>query len=298
MNKPTVSIGLPVYNGEKYLATALQSILSQDFEDFELIISDNASQDSTAAICRRFFESDDRVKYSRVEVNRGAAPNYQRVFQLAKGKYFKWAAHDDVCLPGFLKGCVEAIEQAPGAVVLVYPRAQIIDAEGKVTRVDDECLQSDDPRPYRRALRVFRNVDLAWPLFGLIRSDVLRTTRLIERFIGSDYVLLAELAMRGQLLEIPQVLFQRRVYPGMSNVVHKTRSEWLGWMDSSQAGVRSPLPSFVRIGWECAKSAKRVPLTRMEKALCCLAVPLAWYLRNLHDLGGRYKRKLMTTIGI
>ena len=72
MNKPTVSIGLPVYNGEKYLATALDSIVRQDFEDFELIISDNASQDTTAAICKQFSESDSRVKYSRVEVNRGA----------------------------------------------------------------------------------------------------------------------------------------------------------------------------------------------------------------------------------
>jgi glycosyltransferase involved in cell wall biosynthesis len=298
MNKPTVSIGLPVYNGEKYLATALHSIVGQDFEDFELIISDNASQDSTAAICKQFSESDKRVKYSRVEVNRGAAPNYQRAFQLANGKYFKWAAHDDVCLPGFLKRCVETIEAAPDAVVLVYPRAQIIDAEGKVIRVDDESLQSDDPRPYRRASHVIRNVDLAWPLFGLIRSDVLEKTRLIERFIGSDYVLLAELAMRGHLQEIPEVLFQRRVHAGMSNLVHQTESEWLAWMDSSQPNVASPLPSFVQVGWECAKSANRLPLPSMEKILCCLTIPSVWYLRNLHNLGGRYKRKLMTAIGI
>src|SRR5213083_553738 len=110
MTTPKISIGLPVYNGEKYLAVALKSILSQDYEDFELIISDNASQDRTADICRELSGGDKRVRYSRVEVNRGAAPNYQRVFQLANGKYFKWAAHDDVCLPGFLKGCVEAID--------------------------------------------------------------------------------------------------------------------------------------------------------------------------------------------
>jgi glycosyltransferase involved in cell wall biosynthesis len=298
MNKPTVSIGLPVYNGEKYLAVALNSIISQDFEDFELIISDNASTDSTPAICRQFSESDSRVKYSRVEVNRGAAPNYQRVFQLADGKYFKWAAHDDACLPGFLKSCVEAIEQAPASVVLVYPRAQIIDAEGKVARVDDECLQSNDPRPYRRALHVIRNVNLAWPLFGLIRSDALRKTRLIDRFIGSDYVLLVELALLGQLWEIPEVLFQRRVHPGMSNLVHQTRSQWLAWMDPSQANAGSLIPPHVLIGWECAKSANRLPLTRMEKVLCCLTVPSIWYIRHLHNLGGRYKRKLMRTIGI
>jgi glycosyltransferase involved in cell wall biosynthesis len=298
MNNPKVSIGLPVYNGENYLAVALESILSQDYEDFELIISDNASQDRTAAICKKFSESDSRVKYSRLEVNQGAAPNYQRVFQLASGKYFKWAAHDDACLPGFLKGCVETLEQAPASVVLVYPRTQIIDAEGLVTRVDDECLASSDPRPHRRASHVIRNVDLAWPLFGLIRSDVLRKTRLIDRFIGSDYVLLAELAMLGQLLEIPEVLFQRRVHPGMSNLVHQTRSQWLAWMDSSQARFRSLLPPHVQLGWECAKSATRLPLTSMEKVLCCLTVPSAWYLRNLHNIGGRYKRKVRQALGI
>jgi glycosyltransferase involved in cell wall biosynthesis len=298
MNKPTVSIGLPVYNGEKYLATALHSIVSQDFEDFELIISDNASQDNTAAICREFSESDRRVKYSRVEVNRGAAPNYRRVFQLAEGAYFKWAAHDDACLPGFLKHCVDAIERAPASVVLVYPRAQIIDAEGKVTRVDHESLQSRDSKPYRRAAHVVRNVSLAWPLFGVIRADALRKTRLIDSFIGSDYVLLAELAMIGQLWEIPEVLFQRRVYPGMSNVVHQTRAQWAAWMDSSQSANSSPLPDFVQIGWQCAKSACRLPLTITEKALCCLIVPTAWYLRNLRDLGGRYKSKLLRATGV
>ncbi len=297
MNRWSASAFL-VYNGEKYLTAALESIVSQDFENFELIISDNASQDGTAAICREFSESDGRIKYSRVDVNRGAAPNYQRVFQLANGKYFKWAAHDDVCLPGFLKACVKAIEDAPPSVVLVYPRAQIIDAEGKVTRVDDESLASSDARPHRRASHVIRNVDLAWPLFGLIRSGVLRETRLIERFIGSDYVLLVELAMHGYLREIPQILFQRRVHPGMSNVVHQTRSQWLAWMDTAQVDAKSPLPDFVQIGWQCATSAYRLPLTSLEKILCCLTIPSAWYLRNLHNLGGRYKRKLMTAIGI
>lgn len=298
MNKPRVSIGLPVYNGEKYLAVAINSIVTQDFEDFELIISDNASHDSTAAICRQFSESDKRVKYSRLEVNQGAAPNYQRVFQLAQGKYFKWAAHDDACLPGFLKSCVETIEQAPASVVLVYPRAQIINAEGEVMRVDGECLQSHDPKPHKRAAHVIRNVNLAWPLFGLIRTDALRKTRLIDRFIGSDYVLLAELAMLGQLWEIPDVLFQRRVYSGMSNVVHQTRAQWLAWMDSSQSAGQSPLPDFIQIGWQCAKSACQLPLSRMEKVLCCLTVPTVWYLRNLRDFGGRYKRKLMMATGI
>ena len=296
MSKAKVSIGLPVYNGERYLRVALNAIVTQDFDNFELIISDNASEDSTPEICREFYASDKRIKYSRLEKNQGAAPNYRRVFELATGEYFKWAAHDDGCLPGFLRRCVESIEAAPASVVLVYPRAQIIDAEGDVIRVDTETVQSHDQRPHRRATQVVRNVDLAWPLFGLIRSDVLRRTRLIDSFIGSDYVLLAELAMLGQIWEIPDVLMQRRVHAGMSNVVHPTRAQWLTWMDSARSG-KSPLPDWMQIGWQCTKSAWRLPLPVGEKAICSVVVPMAWYLRKLHDAAGRLKGKVMGATG-
>jgi hypothetical protein len=200
-------------------------------------------------------------------------------------------------LPSFLTTCVKAMNNAPDSVVLVYPRAQIIDSQGNITRVDDESVASHDPKPHRRAAHVVRNVNLAWPLFGLIRSDVLKKTRLIDSFIGSDYVLLAELAMFGELLELPDVLLQRRVYPGMSNVVHKTRAQWRAWMDSSQSPKGSPLPDFIQIGWQCTLSASRLPLAIPDKIVCGVAIPAAWYLRNLRDIGGRYKRKLIAAAG-
>ena len=99
---PRVSIGLPVYNGELFLENALDSILSQTYSDFELIISDNASDDKTEEICRSYAARDKRVRYSRNAHNLGAAPNYNRVYHLARGRYFKWASHDDVLAPEFL----------------------------------------------------------------------------------------------------------------------------------------------------------------------------------------------------
>jgi glycosyltransferase involved in cell wall biosynthesis len=298
MTQPKVSIGLPVYNGEQYLAAALESILSQDYQDFELIISDNASDDRTAEICRDAGARDERVKYYRAEVNCGAAPNFRRAFHLAKGTYFKWMADDDVCLPGFLRRCVETIEQAPPSVVLVYPRTEHIDAEGKVTGADKESVESKDPRPHRRAAHVLRNVNLGCAQFGLIRSDVMRKTRLIDSFIGSDYVLLAELAMLGQLWEIPEILLQKRVYPGMSNIVHKTRGQWLSWLDSSVSSRGAPLPPSIHIGLECTKSVHRLPLATQEKLRCHLIVPATWYVRNLRNLGGRYKQKAKRVFGV
>src|SRR6267142_5432239 len=102
MTRPKVSVGLPVYNGEKYLPNTLKRLLEQDFEDFELIVSDNASTDGTPEICRMFAEQDPRVHYVRNEANIGLAANHNRTFELSRGELFKWAAHDDDFPPAML----------------------------------------------------------------------------------------------------------------------------------------------------------------------------------------------------
>src|SRR5947207_10432807 len=117
---PKVSIGLPVFNGEKFLAGALNGLLQQEFEDFELIISDNASTDSTEAICRDFATKDRRIRYQRNKTNIGASGNYNRVFELARGDFFKWASHDDECHPSLVRRCLETFDDAPALAVLVF----------------------------------------------------------------------------------------------------------------------------------------------------------------------------------
>jgi glycosyltransferase involved in cell wall biosynthesis len=130
---PYVSIGLPVYNGENFLHEAITSILAQTFQDFELIISDNASTDKTEEICRAFTDQDERIKYSRNRENIGVEKNFYRVFALSSGKYFKWAAHDDLCHPDFLQSCIDVLDR-DFTTVLCYPRAVIIDDKGKVIK--------------------------------------------------------------------------------------------------------------------------------------------------------------------
>src|SRR5262252_3377793 len=117
LHRPTVSVGLPVYNGERYLEESIDSILAQTYTDFELIISDNASTDRTECICRRYAAADARVRYYRNERNIGGYPNHSRVFSLARGRYFRFAAHDDVCDRQLLARCVEALELHPEAVL-------------------------------------------------------------------------------------------------------------------------------------------------------------------------------------
>ena len=126
---PRVTIGLPVYNGENYLAEAIESLLSQTFTDFELVICDNGSTDRTEQVCRAFAARDARIRYYRESQNRGLAWNFSRTFELARGRYFKWQAHDDLCGPTLLERSVEALDRDP-ALVLACARRTIIDHDG------------------------------------------------------------------------------------------------------------------------------------------------------------------------
>ena len=298
MSEPKVSIGLPVFNGENYLAAAVDSILSQSFGDFELIIADNASEDGTQEICRRFAERDKRVRYSRAQVNQGAARNYRLVFEKARGKYFKWATHDDIHLPGFLERCVEVSDGAPASVVLVYPRTEVIDAQGRVTRKSEDSLDARHPRPHRRLAHVLRNLNMACEQCGLCRKEVLCKTRLIDAFIFSDYVLLAELAMLGEIWEIPEVLFQRRVHSGISTMANRNWGELLAWFDPSKQRSRIPISPFMSLGVEFLGSIRRLPLTTQDRALCWVTALFVWYVRQFRNLGGEYKIKLKRALGL
>jgi glycosyltransferase involved in cell wall biosynthesis len=230
---PQVSVGLPVYNGERYIKDAIQSILRQTFTDFELIISDNASTDDTERICRGFAEQDRRIRYDRNPHNLGAAANYNRVFALSTGKYFKWAAHDDVCAPAYLAKCVDILERYP-SVVLCYPRAKIIDDTGIPIKDYDDGLHLDAEQPSRR-LRGYFLTQLAFqPVFGVMRRAVLAQTPLIANYIGSDFVLLARLALAGQIYEVPDRLFWRREHPGRaSHLATRKFAQW--WNPDNRA---------------------------------------------------------------
>src|SRR5579872_4758271 len=114
---PRVTIGVPVFNGEAFVAETLKSLLNQTFTDFEIVISDNASTDGTGQICQTYAARDPRIHYYRSDVNRGAAWNHNRVFELAKGEYFKWNSADDLCAPEFLARCVASLDDDPAAVM-------------------------------------------------------------------------------------------------------------------------------------------------------------------------------------
>ncbi|MBV9128875.1 MAG: glycosyltransferase family 2 protein [Verrucomicrobia bacterium] len=298
MRSPRVSVGMPVYNGERHIRQAIESILTQDYEDFELIISDNASSDATGEICRSYANADARVRYYRNETNIGASPNHTRVFELAKGEYFKWAAHDDECLPSLLGRCVRILEEAPTSVVLVYPQCVIIDEEGRVTREYRVSIQAKDRWPHRRVAQVLKSVELGTPAFGVSRASVLRQTRLIDSFHTSDYVLFAELAMLGEIWEIPEILLRKRDYSGRGTAANKTMQEFDAWMDPLQKKRRRILPLLHKIAWEYVKSAYRLPLSQSEQLLCAGTALYCHYVRHNQDRAQRWRGRLARLIGI
>jgi glycosyltransferase involved in cell wall biosynthesis len=225
---PKVSIGLPVYNGQRYLREALDSILGQTYRDFELIICDNASTDETAAICAGYAAHDSRIRYHRQPHNVGATANFNRTFALARGAYFKWAAHDDVLAPTFLEKCVAALDQAPDAV-LCQSLVELVDEQGvRLEEYDLTAFGTDSPRPSVRFAARLRPHDCQ-DIFGVIRADVLRRTDLIGYHLGGDRTLLIDLALLGRFVLVPEVLFLNREHPWRFKRQHRYPSSELAW---------------------------------------------------------------------
>src|SRR5215831_14010137 len=175
---PKVSLGLPVYNGERYLPNTLTRLLQQDYSDFELIICDNASADRTQEICLSFAAKDRRVRYVRNEKNLGLAANHNRTFLLSRGQYFKWVSHDDDFPAHMLSGLVSAMESSPPTVSVVYSFCEYIDESGNVECIDSDGVDKDDPWPHRRFSHLVREIHMYNCPYGLIRSEILRKTRL------------------------------------------------------------------------------------------------------------------------
>lgn len=240
MRKPRVSIGMPVYNGERFIREALDSILAQSFTDFELIISDNASTDRTEEICRAYAAHDARIRYFRNENNLGAAANFNRTFELSTGEYFKWAAHDDVLARTYLLRCVETLDQASSSVVFCFPLMILIDEEGKVMKrcgfVSKRavCRGRDGLRELRFSevvrLTGARIVHVFW---GLARTSALRKTRLLGTYAAADLVLAEELSLVGEFLQIPEHLFYQRLHGQQKLRARRSRKEEGMWWDTT-----------------------------------------------------------------
>jgi glycosyltransferase involved in cell wall biosynthesis len=206
---PRVSVGLPVFNGARHLPAALDSLLAQTFADFELVISDNASTDATADIVRGYERRDARVRYLRQSVNIGAPANWNLVARAARGSYFKWASGNDLVAPTMLARCVEILDREPG-VVLCYGRTEMIDDDGRSLGIYPGDVDARQARPSERFAHVCRALAMNNAQCGLARLDALKRTRFDRPYPAGDMVLMAELALLGEFVLLPEVLLYRR----------------------------------------------------------------------------------------
>jgi len=215
---PKISIGVPVYNGQGHLAQALDSLLAQNFSDFELLISDNGSTDQTQGICREYALKDPRVKYYRNETNQGPYWNFNHVFHLASADYFMWAAHDDYWEPFYLQACLEILDRSE-TVVLAGTSCDCISAESSQIILTDRGVTTLGLKAaarfkrYKLALHTGRNINALF--YGIYRRGVLTQAMPLQNVLCADHLLLAALSLSGEFVTSEKKLMKKR-WGGMS----------------------------------------------------------------------------------
>jgi len=279
---PALSVGLPVYNGDRFLRQAVESILNQTFGDFELIISDNASTDGTEEMCRGFAAQDPRVRYIRNARNVGGGRNANQVFELARAPLFKWHPHDDYIGPEYLERCVAVLRGTPSGI-LCHSKVRVVGVGGEVLQHREGDPKTASPTPSERFGSILRTPSF-WPLsyiFGTFRTDVLKTLGGLGLHASGDRVLLTRVSLYGRFHEIPEYLFFHREHPGRS--VHSQAwwyvngspfVRWIGrgplppteWWDTDKAG-KIVFPDWRCLG-EYGSAVRRAPLSRHERLLC------------------------------
>lgn len=261
--KPRVSIGVPVYNGEAFLEEALRSIAGQTWQDYEVVISDNASTDRSREICLAHAAVDPRISYHRNDVNIGGDRNQNRCFELSVGSYFLGLAHDDRLEPAYVERAVAVLDGEP-SVVFCHSRTRIIDERGVTTGAQEEHAFSDSALPHVRLRDAICDAQSVVVGFGMMRSSVLRQTPLFKPYPSSDAFLQADLALRGRLYEIPEVLFNRRLHPRTGHAI--PLYDRLAWSDPTRSASLY-FPTWRRVG-EYLLAITRAPLGATERLRC------------------------------
>ena len=297
--EPRLSIGMPVYNAERFLGDAIEALLGQSFGDFELIISDNASTDATEEMCRDYAARDPRIRLYRSARNLGGGWNHNRVLELANAKYFKWATHDDICAPGFLAACVEALDHNPAAV-LSHTKTQVIDQAGNLIEPYDLELNTESTDVTKRFYDLVMAYHQCYQIYGVIRRSVLTQTGPMPNFVHGDGILLAHIALFGPYYKIPDYLFYSRRHAGQSSKTLPSRlktrrfrltdrvngmpcTEW--WDPAKKRSLTFPQWRQLQAFSRCIRSS---PLSAGERA-GCYRVLAQWVARDRR----RYAKDLL-----
>lgn len=189
------------------MQSALDSLRAQQYENFRILISDNASTDRSREIAEQAASEDGRIRYERMDSNIGASANFRRVQELADGDYFMWAAGHDIWSPDLIAESVAILEANKSASIAFATSYWINDR--------DERDERDTDYPDTRRKSVFsRFFTVFWgnmhPVLGLIRNRCLKQTRGLQGFAGGDLVLLSELVLMGDFVHANNAWWNRR----------------------------------------------------------------------------------------
>lgn len=254
-HSPKLSIGVPVYNGERFLPALFENLTAQTFRDFEIVVSDNASTDQTPAICAEWASRDPRIRYHRNPRNVGACANFNQVFELAKAPLFKWAACDDSYGPAYLEACVRIMDENPD-VVLAQTDVICVDENGKPFERDaatghfiipgtslhyaiDPIDVGESPIALKRFYDVLFRCRSNSQIFGVVRRDALARTGLLPNFLGSEKATVLELSLLGRFGQDRTPLFHRCYHPGITEV--KDKSEAKTYMSMTETAYSRPV---------------------------------------------------------
>ncbi len=288
---PKVSIGLPVYNGEKFIRKALDSVLEQTFTDFELIISDNASSDSTEAICREYIARDSRIRYMRQSENRGARANFQHVLDCALGELFIWFAHDDSCHPEMLSLFVTKMDLDPN-IVLYSSDITRIDDNDNIIKIDKltNLYDGSNWHKKRKVFFEFPGSNVNFSIYGLFRTNILRsvgvpTPSSCHFYSHCEMPFLAKLSLYGKILAMPLPLKYYRFH--VESCYHKelkiiSRSDC--WR----------LNSEIRISLLKIIDSSDLPIR--EKGFLIQTVLLSWFMAVFKKCGKLILRNILKHI--
>jgi len=275
--KPKITLGLLVYNGERYLGQTIDSLLSQTYGDFELLVSDNASTDGTEGICRSYAAQDRRISYIRQRENIGAMGNFNYLASRATTDYFKWCAADDLIAPNFLATCIEFLESQPNFVLCQSSTRtigfddselpnDIIKSSGASERIPIGL--NEEYHPWQRFRDVLLGSTAIMDLWGVIRTAQLKDTGLLRPYVGYEKILMAALSLRGRFAELPQQLFSYRIHPDSfsSRIAEDARQEWC---DPAEKQTTYPRLKYLD-GYFNAIGRSR--LSPVQKMLCRVAI--------------------------
>lgn len=279
---PPLTIGLPVYNGEQYLARSVDAVLGQTFGDFELILCSNASTDGTDEICHAYEREDERVRFIRQPRNIGAAPNHMFLVAEARAPLFKWASGDDLYARTLLERCVDALADAPEAV-LAHSWTAAIDGDDNLIQALDYPLDTANPSPARRLESMLYAGDempgaiRADDFYGVFRTEVLNRARPHDSYFHADQTFMSQFALEGPFAIVPEWLYFRRHHADRALQANPTIRSWCANLDPRRAGGFNPAARLVaEYLWDSMAVIGRSSLSGAEKREC-YTVTARWF---------------------